>query len=1184
MKTSLPSIVLAIAFMLIANTLLLSGLISYGNDTGHWDVPYRSLASALASQGDLPLWYPAAGNGFPQLNLQWISVVFNPIGMLIAFVRPYDSLSLAFENAVWRLVGFAGAFMFARQWTSSSVGAIAVGATYVGCGVMSWAALSFNILIGQMFAPWLLTAGTIAIRATSSSQLARSAGMLGLTSGLMAWCAYPGTWLTAPVLSGPVLVALAFVHRGGMRRLLTATSLAVAIALMLVSLVLSETTSLTLIEGSIVYSRRTPALSEGLLRGVDIVGVFLTNPSYLPGISSPIVHPLYFGILSPVLLLCTLRLRKRPSILISAGGASIIALGIANFQNWTLWDHPVLGGFPTLKDFAFTSNYFIIFINILVPCIFISTFWGAGMSVDIIDKIFLAGSAWVLIVSGDNPLANVLRFNVPPFVLVRYNHSYFGLVTLLITTFAWRRIEQITQVSLGQDVVLDLIRRWGPRFFAAGSAALLVMTLVAMATPDAYGPGSPASGISATGLPHLVWQATILFVGVVTGLIALHDSKRSGTIGETRTWSVLMVTSVIAFLAACVAGVLVRRAGVHPQAVALPIYWQLGIDVAHPMFILLATAVLFARARSQTVLRAGIAAIMVLDISLAVPRYFSDNDTAGSSHPGWPYSPFEVGRSEALFRPSTSGTYKSDFPAPFTGSLSGATPISGSFSPPPPVTRLRTDWGTLYDTWVHFPSSWSPISGADVLVARDNLADSARPIGCSTTQQASPMTPTGSVSLLLATTVDVPFTADCDRLLVFTDSWAPGWSATIDGSPAPVLRVNNAIRGVMVPSGEHALQWRYRPRFLAPLLALLAAGLAISGILIAAPWWSRRFPLPHRLDRLFGFGPLPPDEIHGPLLAPLPNTPVPAISPASTDAPARDWQRLPAMWPHSLPIALPLTGFAILVLASVTAYDPRIDGPTQGFRLFLFRSVLAGLWAWIVIAGRTGFRSPVGPSLMLLVLLPPLALQIVRHTYPIQAGTPLATIATDFRSPSWQGTWEVTHRDNATIETGPSGTILRNDGATATAVTSPVRSITPDIWPWLRRPLGKIGPGPLDVAWTASLDRSGPYYTVATLGRLTIQALKNGYLVTAPVPGGDVRGDFLEVPDTRQPGPVRWLLHIEPDAGASLSLDDRQVWKGGHPGVIERITLGDASNDPEHRGSMTVTDALIVQRVALTAQ
>jgi hypothetical protein len=182
----------------------------------------------------------------------------------------------------------------------------------------------------------------------------------------------------------------------------------------------------------------------------------------------------------------------------------------------------------------------------------------------------------------------------------------------------------------------------------------------------------------------------------------------------------------------------------------------------------------------------------------------------------------------------------------------------------------------------------------------------------------------------------------------------------------------------------------------------------------------------------------------------------------------------------------------------------------------------------------------------------------------------------------WQGTWEVTHRGNATIETGPSGTILRNDGATATAVTSSVRNITPDIWPWLRRPLGKIGPDPLDVAWTAILDRSGPYYTVATLGRITIQALKGGYLVTAPVPGGDVRGDFAEVQDTGQAGSVRWLLRINPDTGATLSLNDRQVWMGGHPGVIERVTLGDASNDPEHRGTMSITDASIVQRVSLS--
>jgi hypothetical protein len=88
MKAILPSTALALTFAILANALLVSGLISYGNDTALWDIPYRSLASALASQGDLPLWYPGAGNGFPQLNLQWVSWVFNPLGILVSLVRP----------------------------------------------------------------------------------------------------------------------------------------------------------------------------------------------------------------------------------------------------------------------------------------------------------------------------------------------------------------------------------------------------------------------------------------------------------------------------------------------------------------------------------------------------------------------------------------------------------------------------------------------------------------------------------------------------------------------------------------------------------------------------------------------------------------------------------------------------------------------------------------------------------------------------------------------------------------------------------------------------------------------------------------------------------------------------------------------------------------------------------------
>lgn len=101
----------------------------------------------------------------------------------------------------------------------------------------------------------------------------------------------------------------------------------------------------------------------------------------------------------------------------------------------------------------------------VVLTILINAFWGRGLPVDPVDKVLVAGAGWVLIVSGDNPLANFLRFNVPPFVLVRYNHLYFWLVTLFITTFAWRRAELINRLSPDHGTIPDTVRLWGHRLF-----------------------------------------------------------------------------------------------------------------------------------------------------------------------------------------------------------------------------------------------------------------------------------------------------------------------------------------------------------------------------------------------------------------------------------------------------------------------------------------------------------------------------------------------------------------------------------------------------------------------------------------------------------------------------------------------------------------------------------------------
>jgi uncharacterized membrane protein YfhO len=67
------------------------------------------------------------------------------------------------------------------------------------------------------------------------------------------------------------------------------------------------------------------------------------------------------------------------------------------------------------------------------------------------------------------------------------------------------------------------------------------------------------------------------------------------------------------------------------------------------------------------------------------------------------------------------------------------------------------------------------------------------------------------VTRFLSSYVQVTYDTACTRLLAYTDTWAPGWTATIDGISTPVLRLNGAIRGVIVPAGSHILEWSYRP-------------------------------------------------------------------------------------------------------------------------------------------------------------------------------------------------------------------------------------------------------------------------------------------------------------------------------------------------------------------------------------
>jgi Bacterial membrane protein YfhO len=69
----------------------------------------------------------------------------------------------------------------------------------------------------------------------------------------------------------------------------------------------------------------------------------------------------------------------------------------------------------------------------------------------------------------------------------------------------------------------------------------------------------------------------------------------------------------------------------------------------------------------------------------------------------------------------------------------------------------------------------------------------------------------GTVTVQRDYDADVHMTASLSRggLVVLNDAWAPGWSVRIDGHSARILRVNDVMRGVDVPAGNHLITWHY---------------------------------------------------------------------------------------------------------------------------------------------------------------------------------------------------------------------------------------------------------------------------------------------------------------------------------------------------------------------------------------
>ncbi len=93
-------------------------------------------------------------------------------------------------------------------------------------------------------------------------------------------------------------------------------------------------------------------------------------------------------------------------------------------------------------------------------------------------------------------------------------------------------------------------------------------------------------------------------------------------------------------------------------------------------------------------------------------------------------------------------------------------------------------------------------------------------------------------------TVTIEAETDAERMLVVSEVHYPaGWTATVDGRPAPIFRANSLVRAVRVPAGTSTIEFKFHPQkhFLGRTISLAATILIYGFVIIALVFavWKR---------------------------------------------------------------------------------------------------------------------------------------------------------------------------------------------------------------------------------------------------------------------------------------------------------------------------------------------------------
>ena len=106
-----------------------------------------------------------------------------------------------------------------------------------------------------------------------------------------------------------------------------------------------------------------------------------------------------------------------------------------------------------------------------------------------------------------------------------------------------------------------------------------------------------------------------------------------------------------------------------------------------------------------------------------------------------------------------------------------------------------------------------------VILSSDTPVVFAGPVGQSAAADAT------SIDSYTPERVEIRVRADQPGYLVLTDTWYPGWVATVDGTAVPIYRADSIFRAISLTTGSHVVVFEYHPNSFYMGIVISAASL-----------------------------------------------------------------------------------------------------------------------------------------------------------------------------------------------------------------------------------------------------------------------------------------------------------------------------------------------------------------------